>query len=88
MHFVRANTPQVGSVSQSQMIQIIEEERRYELAFEGHRWYDLRRTGRIEQVMPGFNGNWRPAFELWPIPQGKYRTIRVSPMLKTPAIEV
>jgi hypothetical protein len=74
----RANAPQVGSVSQSQMIQLIEEERRYELAFEGHRWYDLRRTGRIEQVMPGFNGNWRPAFELWPIPQ---REIQNNPSL-------
>jgi hypothetical protein len=65
----RANAPSVGDVSQSQMTRIIEEERRYELAFEGHRWYDLRRTGRIEQVMPAFNQNWRPAFELWPIPQ-------------------
>ncbi len=65
----RANAPQVGSVSQSQMIQIIEDERRYELAFEGHRWYDLRRTGRLEAVMPAFNANWRSAFELWPIPQ-------------------
>lgn len=65
----RAKAPEVGNVSQSQMLTILEEERRYELAFEGHRWYDLRRTGRIEQVMPGFNSNWRPAFELWPIPQ-------------------
>jgi hypothetical protein len=51
------------------MLLIIEEERRLELPFEGHRWYDLRRTGRINQVMPAFNQNWRSAYELWPVPQ-------------------
>lgn len=74
----RAKAPQVGSVSQSQMIQLIEDERRYELAFEGHRWYDLRRTGRIETVMPAFNSDWKSTFELWPIPQ---REIQNNPSL-------
>ena len=74
----RAKAPTVGSVSQSQMIQVIENERRYELSFEGHRWYDLVRTGRAEQVMPLFNSNWRPAYELWPIPQ---REIQNNPAL-------
>lgn len=59
----------IPAVSQAQMLLIIEDERRMELAFEGHRWYDLRRTGRINQVMPAFNSNWRSTFELWPIPQ-------------------
>jgi hypothetical protein len=74
----RANAPIVGAVSQSQMITLIEQERRYELAFEGHRWYDLTRTGRIEQVMPGFNSNWKPAYQLWPIPQ---RELQNNPSL-------
>lgn len=74
----RANAPEVGGVSQSQMTQIIEEERRYELAFEGHRWYDLRRTGRLSQVMPAFNSNWQAAYELWPIPQ---RELQNNPSL-------
>ncbi len=30
----------------------IEEERRFEFAFEGHRWYDLVRTGRAIDVLP------------------------------------
>jgi len=74
----RANAPTVPSVSKSQMIQLIEEERRYELAFEGHRWYDLVRTGRASQVMPVFSVNWRDDFELWPIPQ---REIQNNPAL-------
>lgn len=65
----RANAPTVGSVSQSQMLSLIEEERRYELAFEGHRWYDLVRTDRAKVVMPAFSPNWKDAYELWPIPQ-------------------
>jgi hypothetical protein len=67
-----------ASVSQVQMIQLIESERRLELSYEGHRWYDLVRTGRVEQVMPPFNGNWKTAYELWPIPQ---REIQNNPAL-------
>jgi len=74
----RANAVTVSSVSKSQMLRIIEEERRYELAFEGHRWYDLVRTGRAAQVMSAFSVNWRADFELWPIPQ---REIQNNPSL-------
>ncbi|MEP6645674.1 MAG: RagB/SusD family nutrient uptake outer membrane protein [Saprospiraceae bacterium] len=34
------------------LITIIESERRLELAFEGHRWFDLVRTGRATEVLP------------------------------------
>lgn len=74
----RAKAPVIGSVSQSQMIQTIENERRMELAFEGHRWYDLVRTGRANQVMPAFNPNWRDAYSLWPIPE---RELQNNPAL-------
>ncbi|HNV28082.1 MAG TPA: RagB/SusD family nutrient uptake outer membrane protein [Cyclobacteriaceae bacterium] len=65
----RAKAPLLGTVNQSQMLQIIEAERRFELAFEGHRWYDLVRTGRANVVMSAFSANWKDTYELWPIPQ-------------------
>jgi len=65
----RAKAPLLGSVNQSQMLQLIEAERRFELAFEGNRWYDLVRTGRATVVMSAFSPNWKATYELWPIPQ-------------------
>ncbi|MBX2896265.1 MAG: RagB/SusD family nutrient uptake outer membrane protein [Cyclobacteriaceae bacterium] len=70
----RAKAPAIGTVTQSQMLALIENERVYELAYEGHRWYDLVRTGRAATVMPPFNSNWRAAYERWPIPQRELQT--------------
>ncbi|MDQ3536061.1 MAG: RagB/SusD family nutrient uptake outer membrane protein [Bacteroidota bacterium] len=64
----RANAPLVEGSSQGQMLSVIERERVYELAFEGHRWYDLVRTGRANEVMLSFNSNWSERYLLWPIP--------------------
>ncbi len=75
----RAKAPLITSANQSQMLQIIEDERRLELAFEGHRWYDLVRTGRAKEVMSAYSPNWKDAYELWPIPQRE--------ILNNPALE-
>jgi hypothetical protein len=74
----RAKAPLVGGVSQNQMLSLIEQERVYELAYEGHRWYDLVRTGRASAVMSSYSANWRSDFEVWPIPQ---REIQNNPAL-------
>lgn len=65
----RANAVPVPSLGKNQMLLAIENERRYELAFEGHRWYDLVRTGRASAIMSVYSQNWRDDYELWPIPQ-------------------
>ncbi len=66
--------------SQADMRLAIEKERRLELAFEGHRWYDLKRTGRAIEVMNNetidHTGN-LVGYQLtterlyWPIPQAE-----------------
>lgn len=43
---VRAGLPPLSGLSQTQARESIILERRFELAFEGHRWFDLVRTGR------------------------------------------
>lgn len=65
--------------TQAEMRLAIEKERRLELAFEGHRWYDLKRTGRAIEVMNnarGANGqplgyNLTAERLIWPIPQAE-----------------
>lgn len=63
--------------TQSSMRLAIEKERQLELAFEGHRWFDLLRTGRAIEVMKNAKkANGQPlnypisqSKLLWPVPQ-------------------
>lgn len=54
----------------------VEQERRVELAFEGHRWFDLVRTGRAVTVLGGLG--MQPHHVLFPIPQTQ---IDINPSL-------
>lgn len=55
--------------SQTEFSRAIEQERRVELAFEGHRWYDLVRTGRaIEVLSPKMPNGVQPHQLLFPLP--------------------
>ncbi len=75
----RVNLPNTAAATQSDMRLAIEKERRLELAFEGHRWYDLKRTGRAIAVMNAVTGagNENLGYDLneqrllWPIPQAE-----------------
>lgn len=75
----RVDLPNTSASSQEAMRLAIEKERRLELAFEGHRWYDLKRTGRAIAVVNAAIGQDGSPFGynltqnglLWPIPQSE-----------------
>ncbi|MCC5931142.1 MAG: RagB/SusD family nutrient uptake outer membrane protein [Cyclobacteriaceae bacterium] len=75
----RAGLAAINLASQLQALQAIENERRMEFCFEGHRWYDLKRTGRAGAVMGVYSRNWSSTDELWPIP---LREIQNNPGLR------
>ncbi|WP_111309664.1 RagB/SusD family nutrient uptake outer membrane protein [Confluentibacter sediminis] len=71
----RAHLGATQAVTQAEMIDAIMQERRVELFFEGHRWYDLKRTGQIDAVLGALKGtDWSSYKALWPIPLSEIRT--------------
>jgi hypothetical protein len=61
------------------LLSAIEQERRVELFSEwGHRWLDLKRTGRVDAVLGPLKSTWQPTAQLWPIPQTE---LNVNPAL-------
>lgn len=62
-------TPAVGVTSNDILL-----ERFKELAFEGHRWFDLKRTGQVDAVMSALNpSTWSSSDALLPIPIDEIR---------------
>ena len=75
----RVDLPPTTADTYDEMRLAIEKERRLELAFEGHRWFDLKRTGSAIEVINAVedgNGvslgyNLTPERLIWPVPQSE-----------------
>lgn len=66
----RAGLGATTAVTKDEVLLAIEHERQTELFCElGQRWYDLKRTGRIDAVMTAEKGSlWQPTDALYPVP--------------------
>lgn len=57
-------------LTQQQVLDAIDHERRAELFIEwGHRWFDLKRSGKIDAVLGPVKPDWQSKDALFPIPQ-------------------
>lgn len=66
----RAGLGNTGANSESAMMLAIEQERRAELFTEwGHRWFDLKRWKRADEVLDPVKSEWQQTDTLYPIPQ-------------------
>ena len=65
----RAGLSDTTAADKEALLALIERERQLELFAEwGHRWIDLKRTGRADAVLSSLKPTWKPFAKLWPIP--------------------
>lgn len=58
------------AMSQAELLSRIEHERQIEFFAEwGHRWFDLKRTDRCDEVLGQLKPEWQPVYALYPIPK-------------------
>ncbi|MEI9945856.1 MAG: RagB/SusD family nutrient uptake outer membrane protein [Chitinophagaceae bacterium] len=75
----RAGLTALSSLNKIDLLLAIEKERRIEFAAEwGHRWFDLKRTGRAAAVLAPIKSGWQNTDVLWPIP---YQQLRLNSFL-------
>jgi hypothetical protein len=68
----RAGLANTTAGDQASLLLAIEQERRIELNVEwGHRWLDLKRTGRADAVIGAEKTGWKPTAVLFPIPSAE-----------------
>ncbi|SFD30590.1 RagB/SusD family nutrient uptake outer membrane protein [Spirosoma endophyticum] len=81
----RAKLPALAGLAQADLRLALERERRVEFLYEGHRWFDLIRTGRAQTVLNAHYASQKLNFSvqdfelLFPIPQAE---IDLNPKLK------
>lgn len=65
----RVQLPATTASDQESLLSAIELERKHELFAElGHRWFDLKRTGRATEVLQPIKPQWQDTDLLWPVP--------------------
>jgi hypothetical protein len=61
-----------SGLDQQEVLDLVDHERRAELFIEwGHRWFDLKRSGKIDQVLGPIKPGWQSKDALFPIPQSE-----------------
>lgn len=66
----RAGLENTQAVTQQEIVRAVLAERRWELFTEfGHRFFDLKRTGELDNVLTGVKTGWKSTERLLPIPQ-------------------
>jgi hypothetical protein len=77
----RAGVSSLTALSQTAAREAIARERRMELGFEGHRWYDLVRTGRVVAELQAKGYPIRDFMRLYAIPQQQVDIVNNSEVL-------
>lgn len=68
----RAGLTDVVVNSEDELLEAILHERRVELFTEqGHRWFDLKRTGRVSEVLGSLKSGWEDTDVLLPVPESE-----------------
>jgi hypothetical protein len=76
---IRAGIGETTAVNQTDLINAVFMERRLELFTEfGHRFFDLKRSGRLDTVLQSVKPNWNSSDRLFPIPESE---LSVNPNL-------
>ncbi|HRF32984.1 MAG TPA: RagB/SusD family nutrient uptake outer membrane protein [Cyclobacteriaceae bacterium] len=68
----RAGLSDISSDDKAAILDFVFKERRAEFFLEwGHRWLDLKRTGKVNEVMGELRSTWNKEDELYPIPENQ-----------------